>query len=183
MSILDEIKTLEEALMCVTNQIGKIKLDSPVFVHNNEAYFYPSDIGLGIDRFATNCEWAKLLDDYYAPPEARWVEPVPWDAMGIDECKDGIEGAELFYTYGPYDAEIARTNVERYLHEFVRLNGGNGDWAIYWEGGEEDGFGHFYTTDMHFQGIGVISFATEAAAQHIIDAKPELLKTIMGGTK
>ena len=76
-----------------------------------------------------------------------------------------------------HHAEIARTNADRYLREWVRLNGGPGLYTIVY-----DCDGHFRVEGYpHFiVEVGALTFKTCEAAQYIIDHHSDLLRTVVG---
>jgi hypothetical protein len=163
-SILDGIKTLDEAKDCMGKQIRK-NGDISVLIVGKRVFICPDQAGLKArcgmtfsEQLETGghkkCEkcWESALATHYAPPEPRWVEP-EWTPTLCPSC------------------------VWEWLREFARLNGGPGLYTIVY-----DCDGHFRVEGYpHFiVEVGALTFKTREAAQYIIDHKPELLRAMQG---
>ena len=167
MSILDGM-TLDEAKDCIGKQIRK-NGEISVLIVGKRVFICPDQAGLkarcgmtfseqletGGHKTCEEC-WTAALTAHYAQPETRWMEPQ------LDSLH--------FY-------DRARTNAERYLREFARLNGGEGDYYIRFD---KKAGKHTVAYDADGHGEGTITFSIFDAAKHIIDHKPELLKAIQG---
>jgi len=168
MSILDGIKTLDEALAC----LFQVKHSQyAVFVKDGNVYCEPKDIGdfehLG---WQTAEEWTALFTAHYAKRnKPRWITP--------QMVRYSYPVSRHYYeTEHDYSREIAADDARHFLEAWRDANGGDGMYCI-----GTTPKGEFCVMMLGARGLGVIGFASREAAQHIIDTKPELLRALMPG--
>jgi hypothetical protein len=171
--------TKEQALGCIEpfdNPITDAIGPCGCFHIGPTFYFKPSTLGLPDDRIVGTMLWGQYISAYYderdkprwkEPEPSGWAEPPVSDAIGFHTKGFCPSCREQFYSKGVEDhhAEIARTNARRFLEAWRDLNGGAGRWFI-----ADKGNGlRPYEYGLCAYVIGEITFATEAAAQYIID--------------
>jgi hypothetical protein len=184
MSNILEGMTEADALGCIVDSVegGGIA----IFVYRGKYYVTPSQLGLNEDMIVSPVSGRIRLEQairayYSAKAASKWIMP---EFSCSHEMGSSMPSEDFYLEVGNgtrmlHAAEITRTNARRWLEEFARLNP------------PKDNNGILYAIHPYYCGRrmyevvrasyneGEIRF-TEAAAKHIIDNKPELLRAMEG---